>query len=140
MEDWCGELDMTKVPWTLRHSFIAGGTLESSIYRSQVGIIQPAFPRLLFLLVLVHGYQTRERFKSGNPLRTIVSGYSICCTLMFLISSGESSPNWISWIVRSGALEWVKLRFAIFALVVMRARILLHQAYTRVKLILHNST
>ena len=36
-------------------------------------------------------------------------------TLIFLISSGEKSPNWISSIVRSGALEYAKLRFAIFA-------------------------
>src|SRR5438552_677578 len=33
---------------------------------------------------------------------------------MFLISSGDRRPNCISWIVRSGALEYVKLRFAMF--------------------------
>jgi hypothetical protein len=38
----------------------------------------------------------------------------MCATLMFLISSGERSPNCISWIERSGALENWKLRFAIF--------------------------
>jgi hypothetical protein len=32
---------------------------------------------------------------------------------MLLISSGDRRPNCISWIVRSGALEYVKLRFAI---------------------------
>jgi hypothetical protein len=34
---------------------------------------------------------------------------------MLLISSGDRRPNCISWIVRSGALEYVKLRFAILA-------------------------
>lgn len=47
--------------------------------------------------------------------QTIVSGYSMCSTLKPLISSGEKSPNWISWMVRSGALECLKIRFAIFA-------------------------
>lgn len=36
---------------------------------------------------------------------TMVSGYSIWHTLMPLISSGDRRPNWISLIVRRGALE-----------------------------------
>lgn len=31
---------------------------------------------------------------------------------MFLISSGDSKPNCISWIVRNGASERVKIRLA----------------------------
>src|SRR3569833_1773698 len=37
---------------------------------------------------------------------------------MFLISSGERRPNWISSIVLRGALECAKYRFAILSVVV----------------------
>jgi hypothetical protein len=52
-------------------------------------------------------------FSRGRAFASsMVSGYSICATLIFLISSGDRSPNWISLIVFSGALEYWKLRFA----------------------------
>jgi hypothetical protein len=46
---------------------------------------------------------------------TIVSGYRMCATLMFLISSGEKSPNWISCTVLSGAVDSLKSATPILA-------------------------
>ena len=46
---------------------------------------------------------------------SIVSGYSMWHTLMFLISSGGKSPNWISCTVFSGAELYGNLKFDILA-------------------------
>jgi hypothetical protein len=44
--------------------------------------------------------------KDAERRYTIISGYRTSTTLIFLTSSGEKIPNWISWIVLSAALEW----------------------------------
>lgn len=53
---------------------------------------------------MVPSFGSFRPFSRGRVLdSSIVSGYSIWHTLMFLISSGEKSPNWISCTVLSGA-------------------------------------
>ena len=100
MEDRNGEFDVTKVSGTLGHTLVAGSTLERAIDRAQMGIVEPALSRFLTLVVLngkeygvSAGFGVVDRTMMRPCLLTIVSGYSMCCTLICLISSGESKPN-----------------------------------------------
>ena len=72
-------------------------------------------PHLIPLSIVPSLGSARPPWRGNWVDSSVVSGYSIDATLIFLISSGDKSPNWISSIARNGALEYGKLRFAIFA-------------------------
>lgn len=77
-------------------------------------IVQTFLPRTKFCLILKKTPHVRTQRLEGEMkrkaiLHTMVSGYSMWQTLMPLISSGERRPNWISLIVRKGALECSKI-------------------------------
>lgn len=109
---------MSKMSGTFLHVFTASGAGKGAVDGTEFGVVEALLSRTLLLLILRTGLVfTTSCVKCRKTKRTMVSGYSICTTLMFLTSSGESKPNWISWIVFSGALDGVKLKFDILAVV-----------------------
>jgi hypothetical protein len=112
---------MTKVTRTLCHRLFTGRAFESAIDSTHPRIVQAIFLWAQFLLVLCRFVSFKQAMREFRGAHTIASGYSILTTLIRLISSGEKRPNWISWIVFSGALEYGKLRFAMTAVVVARS-------------------
>ena len=115
---------------TLLHIFTTGGAGIGAVDRTELRVVEAFLSRTLLLFILSQGLAFRASCKSCRKSQlTIVSGYSICTTLMFLISSGERRPNWISWIVFSGAVDGVKLKFDILADGLLSPRVYLCVSY-----------
>lgn len=94
MKYWHSQLNMAEVTRAFRHIFATCAAHESSVDGPEFRVIEPLLAWTLFLLVLA-----KELESCGITIQiplTMVSGYSIWTTLMFLISSGDSKPNWTS--------------------------------------------
>jgi len=53
VKDRHGKFNVAKMAWTFGHIFTTGGAHERTINRTELGIIQPLFPRPLSLLILL---------------------------------------------------------------------------------------
>lgn len=107
VENRSGKLDMSEMTGTLFLAFLTSLTIPLPIDRPKARVIQTlcARPLSLFILLCCDPVSNHQSPIIGKEGQTIVSGYSTWTTLIRLISSGENRPNWISLMVRKGALE-----------------------------------
>ena len=116
MKNWHGEFNVAEMTGTRGNVLFACRASVHAINCAELRIVQTLITRFLLLLVLQRSQRyDSDLFRHARELQTIVSGYSMCTTLMALISSGERRPNWTSLIVRKGHLEGMVGPGAIFA-------------------------
>jgi len=116
MKNWHGEFNVAEMTGTRGNVLFACRASVHAINCAELGIVQTLITRFLLLLVLQRSQRYgSDLFRHTRGPQTIVSGYSMCTTLMALISSGERRPNWTSLIVRKGHLEGIVGPGAIFA-------------------------